>query len=95
MPSRWSASPSGPPGSTVSTSSPSRERIWAGYAFAVDYRQARGHAYALTDQTYTGRQRVVSMADGFHGRTLGALGATGSASYDHPTYCTPRIRVSV
>ncbi len=34
-------------------------RIWAGYAFAVDYREARGHAYALEDQTYTGRQRAV------------------------------------
>lgn len=38
---------------------PQLRRIWAGYAFAVDYREARGHAYALTDQTYTGRQRVV------------------------------------
>ncbi|MEM9303948.1 MAG: ammonia-forming cytochrome c nitrite reductase subunit c552 [Pseudomonadota bacterium] len=38
---------------------PQLKRLWAGYAFAVDYRQARGHAYALTDQTYTGRQRVV------------------------------------
>ena len=38
---------------------PQLTSIWAGYAFAVDYRQARGHAYALEDQTYTGRQRVV------------------------------------
>ncbi len=38
---------------------PQLKRLWAGYAFAVDYRQARGHAYALEDQTYTGRQRVV------------------------------------
>lgn len=38
---------------------PQLKRIWAGYAFAVDYRQARGHAYALKDQTYTARQRVV------------------------------------
>ena len=38
---------------------PQLRRLWAGYAFAVDYREARGHAYALEDQTYTERQRVV------------------------------------
>ncbi len=38
---------------------PQLRKLWAGYAFAVDYREARGHAYALEDQTYTGRQRVV------------------------------------
>jgi nitrite reductase (cytochrome c-552) len=29
--------------------------IWAGYAFATDYRKKRGHAYMLEDQTYTER----------------------------------------
>lgn len=33
--------------------------MWAGYPFAVDYREARGHAYMLEDQTFTERQRVV------------------------------------
>src|SRR5262245_45492336 len=33
--------------------------MWAGYAFAVDFREERGHAYMLDDQTYTERQRVV------------------------------------
>lgn len=32
--------------------------IWAGYAFAIDAREARGHAYMLDDQTFTGRQAV-------------------------------------
>lgn len=32
--------------------------MWAGYPFAVDAREARGHAYMLDDQTYTERQRV-------------------------------------
>jgi nitrite reductase (cytochrome c-552) len=32
--------------------------IWAGYSFAVDYREKRGHAYMLDDQTFTERQRV-------------------------------------
>ena len=30
--------------------------IWAGYAFAKDFREERGHAHMLSDQTYTERQ---------------------------------------
>jgi nitrite reductase (cytochrome c-552) len=33
--------------------------MWAGYAFAKDFREERGHAYMLEDQTYTERQAVV------------------------------------
>lgn len=29
--------------------------MWAGYAFALDYREARGHAYMLWDQDHTER----------------------------------------
>jgi nitrite reductase (cytochrome c-552) len=29
--------------------------MWAGYAFSVDYRERRGHAYMLIDQRSTGR----------------------------------------
>ncbi len=32
--------------------------LWAGYAFAVDFREERGHAFMLEDQTFTERQRV-------------------------------------
>src|SRR5512145_3414225 len=32
--------------------------MWKGYAFAVDFREERGHAYMLEDQTYTQRQTV-------------------------------------
>ena len=32
--------------------------MWAGYAFARDFREERGHAYMLDDQTYTERQVV-------------------------------------
>jgi nitrite reductase (cytochrome c-552) len=32
--------------------------IWAGYAFAKDFREERGHAYMLDDQTFTGRQHA-------------------------------------
>ena len=30
--------------------------IWAGYPFSIDYRERRGHAYMLQDQTFTQRQ---------------------------------------
>ena len=37
---------------------PRLKTMWAGYPFAVDFRQKRGHAYMLDDQTYTERQRA-------------------------------------
>ena len=37
---------------------PRLRTLWAGYAFAVDFREERGHAYMLEDQTYTERQNV-------------------------------------
>lgn len=33
--------------------------IWNGYAFAKDFREERGHAFMLDDQTFTERQQVV------------------------------------
>jgi nitrite reductase (cytochrome c-552) len=33
--------------------------MWDGYAFAVDFREERGHAFMLEDQTFTERQNVV------------------------------------
>jgi nitrite reductase (cytochrome c-552) len=35
---------------------PRLKTMWAGYAFAIDFREERGHAYMLDDQTFTGRQ---------------------------------------
>lgn len=35
--------------------SPWLKRLYAGYAFAIDYREARGHAYMLYDQVVTKR----------------------------------------
>lgn len=32
--------------------------MWAGYAFSKDYRERRGHAYMLDDQTFTERQQA-------------------------------------
>ena len=37
---------------------PRLRTMWAGYAFAIDFREERGHAYMLEDQTLTERQRV-------------------------------------
>jgi nitrite reductase (cytochrome c-552) len=37
---------------------PRLKTMWAGYAFARDFREERGHAFMLDDQTYTDRQAV-------------------------------------
>jgi nitrite reductase (cytochrome c-552) len=37
---------------------PRLKTMWAGYAFAKDFREERGHAYMLSDQTFTERQQV-------------------------------------
>jgi nitrite reductase (cytochrome c-552) len=37
---------------------PRLKTMWAGYAFATDFREERGHAYMLEDQTLTERQHV-------------------------------------
>lgn len=36
---------------------PRLKQIWSGYAFALDTREERGHAYMLEDQTFTARQQ--------------------------------------
>jgi len=50
------------PRDTVSPSrldaDPRLRTMWAGYAFARDFREERGHAYMLEDQLYTERQAV-------------------------------------
>ena len=37
---------------------PRLKKMWAGYAFSVDFREERGHAYMLEDQMFTERQKV-------------------------------------
>jgi nitrite reductase (cytochrome c-552) len=39
---------------------PRLKTMWDGYAFAVDFREERGHAFMLEDQTFTERQKVVN-----------------------------------
>lgn len=38
------------------------KRLYAGYAFSIDYREARGHAFMLTDQEVTKRVTDVQQA---------------------------------
>ena len=49
----------GDPRSVVSQSKleedPRLKKLWAGYAFSVDFREERGHAYMLVDQKHTER----------------------------------------
>lgn len=49
------------PNSTFSKieADPRLKTMWNGYAFAVDFREERGHAYMLQDQKETERQKVV------------------------------------
>ena len=35
---------------------PRLKSMWAGYAFSIDFREERGHAHMLEDQTFTARQ---------------------------------------
>jgi nitrite reductase (cytochrome c-552) len=39
---------------------PRLKMMWAGYAFARDFREERGHAYMLDDQTFTERQQAAA-----------------------------------
>jgi nitrite reductase (cytochrome c-552) len=39
---------------------PGLKAMWQGYAFAIDFREDRGHAYMLEDQTYTKRVTAVA-----------------------------------
>ena len=45
---------------------PRLKTMWAGYAFAVDFRKKRGHAYMLEDQTFTERRGEVQAAGHLH-----------------------------
>lgn len=39
---------------------PRLKTMWDGYAFAIDFREERGHFYMLEDQTFTERQNVTT-----------------------------------
>jgi nitrite reductase (cytochrome c-552) len=58
---------------------PQLKRMWAGYAFAKDFREERGHAYMLEDQVYTERQKVGQPGTciNCHASTYGAMMVLG------------------
>jgi len=60
IPSRTHETRAIDPRSVVSQSrleeDPRLMEMWAGYAFARDFREERGHAYMLDDQIFTERQ---------------------------------------
>jgi nitrite reductase (cytochrome c-552) len=45
---------------------PRLKTMWAGYAFSRDFREERGHAYMLDDQTFTERQQVAQPGTCLH-----------------------------
>jgi nitrite reductase (cytochrome c-552) len=57
---------------------PRLRRMWAGYPFAVDAREKRGHAFMLEDQTYT--QRVQQ------------FGQPGTCLHCHASIYVPSMR---
>ncbi len=60
---------------------PQLKRMWAGYSFSVDYREKRGHAYMLDDQTFTQRQVVVQQPGtciNCHGSTYRPMRSLGN-----------------
>ncbi|MCK5146555.1 ammonia-forming cytochrome c nitrite reductase subunit c552, partial [bacterium] len=38
---------------------PAMKRLWAGYAFAIDHNEERGHYYTAIDQANTQRVKIV------------------------------------
>ena len=45
---------------------PRLKRMWGGYGFSIDFREERGHAYMLEDQTLTKRQTKPQPATCLH-----------------------------
>jgi nitrite reductase (cytochrome c-552) len=83
---------------------PRLTKMWAGYAFSKDFREERGHAYMLDDQTYTGRQQAVKQPGACihcHASAYAAMRALGEGDLDrgfeainHLPYAEARALVS-
>jgi nitrite reductase (cytochrome c-552) len=71
---------------------PAMVRIWAGYAFSVDYNQARGHYYALIDQKNTKRQQFVKQpgacANCHSAEAPQLIAQMGWENFNHTPYAT-------
>jgi nitrite reductase (cytochrome c-552) len=71
---------------------PAMIRIWAGYAFSVDYNKARGHYYALIDQKKTQRMQVVKQpgacANCHAAEAPQLIAQMGWENFNHTPYAT-------
>jgi nitrite reductase (cytochrome c-552) len=71
---------------------PAMVRIWAGYAFSVDYNAARGHYYALIDQKNTKRQQFVKQpgacANCHSAEAPQLIAKMGWENFNHTPYAT-------
>ena len=63
---------------------PRLKTIWAGYSFSADYRERRGHAYMLDDQTFTERQKFAppAMCINCHASLVTTLPEAGERRHD-------------
>ncbi|MCL5994658.1 MAG: ammonia-forming cytochrome c nitrite reductase subunit c552 [Chloroflexi bacterium] len=71
---------------------PAMVRIWAGYAFSIDYNAARGHYYALIDQKNTKRQGYVKQpgacANCHAAEAPQLIAQMGWENFNHTPYAT-------
>ncbi len=69
---------------------PNLVRLWAGYAFAVDYNKARGHYYSLIDQKESKRTQVVSQPGAcvncHTAQAPGLIASMGWENFNHTPY---------
>lgn len=69
---------------------PAMKRLWAGYAFAVDFNEERGHFYSLVDQKETKRQQVVKQpgacANCHSGDAPNLIKSMGWEAFNHTPY---------
>jgi nitrite reductase (cytochrome c-552) len=69
---------------------PALLRLWAGYAFSVDYNEERGHFYALVDQKETKRQQAAAQpgacANCHSGDAPQLIAQMGWENFNHTPY---------
>jgi nitrite reductase (cytochrome c-552) len=69
---------------------PDMKRLWAGYAFAIDHNEERGHHFALTDQLETERivvkEQPGACANCHAGETPQLIAEMGWETFNHTPY---------
>lgn len=66
------------------TEDPRLVTMWSGYAFSIDFREERGHAYMLLDQVHTQRQVVTAQPGtclNCHASTYAAMNRLGNGDF--------------